>query len=248
MTLFDPSSEERWLFCMTHPDDEISICAWIRRLTDAGVNVSLSWTHCTPRRMEEARKAAKWLGVPQDRLHFFHALDGRVVDSVEGLIEPFERMMRQVAPTRVACGAFEHGHLDHDATNFLVNATFDGPVLEIPFYHSYLTRLQTINRFSDPTSEEILTLHTGEQHFKNELSKEYPSQNIRRVLWWYEVWQGVRFKPLVLRKSERMRLQSHHDFMTPQAPEPMASAILASAQWARWRAAIKPLAHRGLPR
>ena len=48
MTLFDADIGERWLFCMTHPDDEISICAWIRRLTDAGVDVFLSWTHSTP--------------------------------------------------------------------------------------------------------------------------------------------------------------------------------------------------------
>ncbi len=246
MTLFDADIGERWLFCMTHPDDEISICAWIRRLTDAGVDVFLSWTHSTPKREAEARAVARWLGVPHDRLQFFHAVDGRIVDDLEGLIEPFERMMRQVAPTRVACGAFEQGHLDHDSTNFLVNATFSGPVLEIPFYHTYLRRLQTINRFSDPAGEEVLALNPNERAFKNELSREYPSQNIRRVLWWYEVWQGVRFRPMVLRKTERMRLQTHRDFLTPNAPEPLALRVRASRPWSRWEAAVRPLMHRVL--
>src|SRR5438445_654803 len=66
MSVFEPGF--RWLFCLTHPDDEIAIGAWIRRLTKSGCDVFLSWSHDTPIREEEARAAAEMLGVPQNRL------------------------------------------------------------------------------------------------------------------------------------------------------------------------------------
>ena len=61
---------------MTHPDDEMSICAWIRRLTQNGNEVHISWTHSNAVREAEARAVAVLLGVPDRNLHFFGASDG----------------------------------------------------------------------------------------------------------------------------------------------------------------------------
>ena len=47
-----------------------------------------------------------------------------------GLLSSFRAMMARVKPDRVVCGAFEQGHLDHDATHWLVTHSFDGPVFE----------------------------------------------------------------------------------------------------------------------
>jgi LmbE family N-acetylglucosaminyl deacetylase len=74
--IFDPDPTLRWAFCMTHPDDEISICAWIKWLAENGNDVFLSWTHSNPSREREARAAAALMGVPEDRLMFFDAPDG----------------------------------------------------------------------------------------------------------------------------------------------------------------------------
>ena len=199
----------------------------------------MSWTHSKPIREEEGRRVARLLGVPQENLTFFGATDASVCDEITELLPKFQKMMEKTKPDRVCCGAFEQGHLDHDATNFLVNATFKGPVLEIPFYHTYLSRLQKINRFSDPRGQEIILLDENEQLLKKSIARQYPSQNIWSVLLWYEAWQVASFKPIVLAKSERMRLQIHRDFRSPNHPKPLARRIIRSQKWRRWRKAMR---------
>ena len=238
MKVFSTDPSLRWLICLTHPDDEISICAWIRRLVKNGNSVHLAWTHSNSIRENEARNVARLLGVPQENLTFFGATDASVCDEIVDLLPKFQKMMDDVKPDRVCCGAFEQGHIDHDATNYLVNQTFPGPVLEIPFYHTYTTRLQRMNRFSDPRGEEVLHLEPEEQAVKKKVARQYPSQNIWRVLLWYEVWQLAGLKPIALAKSERMRFQVHKDFLTPNHPPVIARKVEASALWRRWRAAL----------
>jgi LmbE family N-acetylglucosaminyl deacetylase len=239
MRLFDAEPTLRWLFCMTHPDDEISICAWIRRLVKNGNTVYLSWTHSNPVREREARAVALILGVPQSNLYFHAAADGSACHQIPDLLPNFRKMIATVQPDRIACGAFEQGHIDHDTTNFLVNHTYDGPVLEIPFYHTYTKRLQTLNRFSDPRGQEILELEPDERDLKKMIARQYPSQNIWNVLLWYEVWQKTRLRPTELPRTERMRLQRHHNFLRPNHPPRLALRVMRSKTWRRWREAIK---------
>lgn len=240
MTAFDTESSLRWLFCMTHPDDEISICAWIRRLVLNGNAVYISWTHSNAVREAEGRAVAKALGVPQENLRFFGAPDGGVVDTIDRLLPAFGEWIASVKPDRVCCGAFEQGHIDHDSTNFLVNATFDGPVFEIPFYHAYLSHIQTINRFADPSGEQLLDLTNEERRLKISIARRYPSQNIWSVLLWYEVWQKARLRPVELAKTERMRLQTHKDYLTPNLPHRLANRVRRHRHWQRWEQAIEP--------
>lgn len=242
--IFDADPKLRWAFCMTHPDDEISICAWIRRLTAGGARVHMSWTHSTPEREAEARRAADLLGVPAERLHFFGAPDGDVLDHIPQLLPQFKAWFAEVAPDRVCCGAFEQGHLDHDSTNYLVCHAFSGPVYEIPFYHTYLARLQRINRFADPRGEEVRRLDRDEQAFKRALAKRYPSQNIWSVLLWYEVLQKSRLQWSQLAQTERMRIQTHRDFLTPNLPPRLAAKVRRSVRWRRWEHAVSALGHR----
>jgi len=241
VTLFDLEPNRRWLFCMTHPDDEISICAWIRRLVRNGNPVYMSWTHSNPVREREARAVALILGVPQANLFFFGATDGSACREIPLLLPPFREMMAKIKPDRVACGAFEQGHIDHDTTNFLVNASFDGPILEVPFYHTYLTRLQTINRFSDPRGEEVMELDMDERRMKTMIARQFPSQNIWSVLLWYEAFQKARLKPMDLTRSERMRVQEHRRFLRPNHPPRLAARIMRSDTWRRWRNSIRSL-------
>jgi LmbE family N-acetylglucosaminyl deacetylase len=231
---FDLSTSERWLFCLTHPDDELSIAAWIRRLVESGVDVSLCWTHSTPEREAEARAAAGLLGVPQDRLAFLAAPDGRALDEIPRLMPLLCDLLRRFGPTRIACGAFECGHLDHDATNFVVHSTFDGPIFEIPWYHTYAMAIQRVNRFADPVGEEVIELSTEERRLKTELSGMYPSQRIRDLLVWYGVWQTLRFRDADLLGTERMRLQTHFDYATPNLPERLAQGVRRTSAWGRW--------------
>ncbi len=247
MKAFDTDPSLRWLFCMTHPDDEISICAWIKRLTSNGNQVFLSWTHSNPKREEEGRAVADYLGVPQANLRFLGAADGHAIDEIPRLIEEYTEWLKVAKPDRLCCGAFEQGHIDHDATNFVVNQVFKGPILEIPFYHTYLSRIQIINRFADPQGEEVLDLSEQERKLKIHVAHQYPSQNIWSVLLWYEIWQGVKFQLVELAKTERMRIQTNKDFARPNLAPGLAQKVSRSANWQRWIKTIAPLIDKAQP-
>lgn len=238
MTAFDLDPGQKWLFCMTHPDDEIAICAWIKRLTQAGAEVHINWTHSNPIRAAEARIVSAILGVPTPHLSFMEATDGAVCDQMTDLKPQFQALVDRIQPDRVCCTAFEQGHLDHDATNWLVHQAFDGPVFEVPLYHPYTRRLQRMNVFPTPDNQQALALQPEEWQLKLQVAKSYRSQNIWSVLWWYEAWQTVRFKPVELRKRELLRLQTHRDFATPNLPPRLRAEVEASAPWRRWLAAL----------
>jgi len=237
--IFDPDPHLRWAFCMTHPDDEISICGWIKWLVENGNEVFVSWTHSTPEREGEGRATAALMGVKQDHLRFFGAPDGNVVDHIERLVPEFSEWFAFARPDRVCCGAFEQGHIDHDATNFIVHQAFQGLVFEIPFYHTYLVKLQRINRFADHRGEEIRHLDKFEQRFKKLIARQYPSQNIAGLLFWYEVFQAITLRKFELARTERMRMQTHKDFLQPNLPPRLASRVRECDLWRRWERAIR---------
>lgn len=239
--VFDLDPSLRWAFCMTHPDDEISICAWMKRLVDNGNPVFLSWTHSTPQRELEGRAAAGLMGLPSENLRAFGAPDGDVVDHIAELIPQFEEWFRLVRPDRVVCGAFEQGHLDHDSTNYIVNHAFEGPVYEVPFYHTYLVRAQRFHEFAEPTGQEVRRLTPAEQKFRKLIARQYPSQNIWTLLLLYEALQTLRMKRKELVSTERMRLQTHKDFLSPSLPPRLAERVRGCAKWQRWEGAVAGL-------
>jgi len=233
MTLFD-YSRRRWLFCMTHPDDEISICLWIKKLVDNGNEVFLSWTHSNAIREAEARKVSALLGVPEENLVFHSASDGVICKEFADLLPKFAEMMGKVQPDVVVCGAFEQGHVDHDTTNVLVNMTFKGDVMEVPFYHTYMTRFQEMNVFSDTSDQSILVLEKGEASLKRTIAKQYRSQNIWSVLFLFEAWQVLRGRQIQLAKREVMRVQQHKMFRIPNHPSYIVSALEKNETWQWW--------------
>jgi LmbE family N-acetylglucosaminyl deacetylase len=239
MRLFDPDPNLRWLFCMTHPDDEISICAWIRRLTEAGAHVSMCWTHTAPHREFEARAVARLLGVEPDNLSFLNAPDRDICSLLAELLPLMRQVVAKSRPDRIVCGAFEQGHLDHDSTNWLVHRAWNGPVLEVPFYHAYHTRLQNMNRFAQNPSGDVLRLLPHEARFKRHVARQYPSQNIWTILLWHEVWQAVRLRPARLSTRECMRLQTHKDFTVPNLPPKLAAKVLKTPAWKRWVSSVE---------
>ncbi|MBV6459015.1 MAG: hypothetical protein HONBIEJF_02154 [Fimbriimonadaceae bacterium] len=241
MKAFDPDPTLRWLFWMIHPDDELAICAWIRQLVRNGAEVHLAWTHRTEVRELEGRAAAAALGVPDHRLTFLNGRDGHVVEQLDDLLPEIQRTITTINPNRLVTAAFEQGHLDHDATNLLVNAAWRGPVLEVPLYHAYTGWYQTLNRFSRPDGEEIWPLDDEARQFKKRLARTgYPSQTIWRIGVWYEVAHRVQGGSANLLREERMRWQTATDYLKPNHPEPIASRILETEHWRRWVRAVEP--------
>ena len=160
--------------------------------------------------------------------------------SMPALLPRYAAWMAEVAPTRVVCGAFEQGHMDHDATHLLVRKSFAGAVLEAPFYHTYLTRLPVVNRFADPSGEEVLDLTPDERAFKRRLARCYPSQRIAWNLFWANL-DSCRRGCGRLDATERLRLATHTDFLSPNLPQPLADRVRSSPLWVRWEQAARAI-------
>ena len=214
----------------------------------AGATVFLSWTHAPEVRRREAEAFARLAGVPPDRLFFHGATDGSVCDEIGSLLPRFDRMMFAAKPDIVACGAFEQGHLDHDATNFLVNATHGhrgGTVAEIPFYHAYTSPIQRFNHFTGEGGEiERILLDRDEQRFKARVARNYPSQNIYSLVLWHEAARLATGRRPDLRTRELMRVQTWRDWRTPNHSPRLRRRIERTSRWARWISALDRLSVR----
>jgi LmbE family N-acetylglucosaminyl deacetylase len=234
MRAFEVGQGERVLFAFTHPDDELAVAVFMRRLAQQGTEVRALWTHSTPVREAESRAAMREVGFAQETLTFFDAPDGNVIGSVRKLRDGVCRIVTDFKPTRVVTHAFEQGHIDHDATNLTVNLCYDGPVFEAPYYHTYLTRFPVLYKFSNPQGEEMTDLTEDERRLKKRMTRMYPSQTLRRNVIVYDLLHALTFRRPPLFVSERMRLQTHTDFLCPNHPEPLASRVRASETWQRW--------------
>lgn len=246
MSAFDPDPRHRWLFCFTHPDDEIAMAAWIRRLAASGVEVWAGWSVSNPVREAEARSVMRYLGVSEERLFYFDAPDGAACEHLASLRDKWAEAIRVANPSRIAVCAFECGHLDHDSTNFAVARAVTGigggqEVYEFPLYHTYLTRVPILNRFADSAGEQVLRLLPEEWALKKRVSRMYPSQNIGSLLVWYTLWGWVRLRPPALCRTERMRRQTHFDFTIPNLPGPLRSRVERSEKWMRWLRSVQAL-------
>lgn len=233
-----------WLFCFAHPDDELAVAALMRRACQAGVDVHVVWSHSRPYREQESRAVAAEIGLRQENLTFLDGEDGTICHQIEDLLPKYRALMAQVSPHHVFTGAFEQGHLDHDATHFLARQTAPCPVSEFPLYHAYYRWYQTLGRFSNPGPAESSALSEADVQFKKHIAKMYPSQKIWRVLFWYEVLHRVTFRPSHILETEYLRPASVVNWLAPNHPEELARKILKSEKWQRWIAAMEDLERR----
>jgi LmbE family N-acetylglucosaminyl deacetylase len=232
--VFDDSKHLRWLVCLAHPDDESGICAWIKHLTDQGCEVFMSWSHDTPIRKQEAINVAKTLGVPEKNLYFFGGPDGKIVEHIPELIVKHKKMIDEVKPDRIITLAFEQGHMDHDATNYMVNKCFDGPVFEFPLYHTYLTKTPPLNRFAQRDGHDVFHLNREQQKLKIQVAKSYPSQTLWRNVYWYSIMLALQGSSDRIYRRELMRLQTHKNFLEPHLPKRLATRVRNGNSWKRW--------------
>ncbi|MFQ3587740.1 MAG: PIG-L family deacetylase [Fimbriimonadaceae bacterium] len=235
---FDPNPDLAWLFVLPHPDDELAIAAWIRRRVRAVNRAMLCWVHDTPERREESEALARRLGLVGDQLVFLGLPDGGLPERLPELVDRLGVVVSDFGPDRVATAAFEQGHPDHDAVNFAVNQVWTGPTLEFPLYHSYATPWQTIGRFAEESGSERLDLDEEEQSLKVEWAKSFPSQNLWGALVWNEIRLVLTGRGGELRRWERLRVQRHLDFETPNLPPRLAERVRRTRSWRRWSEAV----------
>ncbi len=236
---FDPDPDQSWAFVFAHPDDELSIAAWIRRLTRAGARVDLIFTHGTPERFAEAGDCARLLGLDDAKLATLNFPDRYLAENLSLMRNALSEVLEELRPDRVVTCAFEQGHLDHDATHVAVVRSFSGPVFEVPLYHTYAQPVQVINEFSMPDRREVLELSEEETELKRRLLACYPSQHLRTLLVWYSLLQKLSPDRPPLAQREVMRPAKWTDFRHPSHPEPLAARVVRSSRWVRWLAALE---------
>jgi hypothetical protein len=83
----------------------------------------------------------------------------------------------------------------------------------------------------------VFELSPEEQSLKKLVAKQYPSQNIYTILFWHEVASKAKLKPK-LPASERLRIQTHRDWLVPNHPSRIRERVLKCAAWKRWTAAV----------
>lgn len=179
------------LLMVAHPNDEFGLAATLRAHVNAGDEVWAAWFARDDRddvrvlRRAEAHMAMSRIGVPAE--HLLEA-DLPAVDLASQLPEVVlaaREARRIVRPTLVYVPAFEGGHPDHDALNFVAWETFalDGvAVREFPIYRhssskSWLRRVPSFGQLLPGVSDpDVKQLGPGERGFKRGLWRVYKTQ------------------------------------------------------------------------
>jgi len=234
--VFRATQNDQWGFVFPHPDDEISIIGWMSHLVQHGISVSALWMHSTPVREAESRAVMERVGATD--LTFLAAPDGHLADTLQEWEPHLQSWFACRAITHPVTVAFEQGHLDHDATNWLVNRNSCGPVREVPLYHPYSRKILRANAFAGQGISESRTLNSDEFQLRCSLLESYPSQRIGTILRTYRAVHRLFGNPDPFR-IERMRIQTWTKFDTPNHADPLRQEILQSQPWARWISALK---------
>lgn len=230
---FEVIPGERWLFLFAHPDDELAILAWIAHLAAEKSAVRCVWMHSNPVREAESRAVMARVGVSD--LHFHQLPDGAMVDHLEDLVGIAQA---QGDWDRVVTMAYEQGHLDHDSVNFAANHAHAGRVLEFPMYWAYYRGFMHLNEFASGP-QEVRELSVTDQALKREAIRMYPSQTIRRNIFWYGVYRRLVGRPLRFESRELLRWQAETDFGQTIHTGRTAEKVVASRHWQRWSEAVR---------
>lgn len=235
---FDANPSLRWLFVFAHPDDELAICGWMRRVAQSGAAVASCWMHSTDVRRTESMRVADLIGLRPETLTFLDSPDGRFIEVMPTLVSGLAEVVRTFGPDRLVVPAFEQGHLDHDATNWAAAQVFEGPKFEVPMYHPYTTRFPWMGRFADPADEQVFDLDSELSALKKTCARCFPSQNIWRNIVCSEIRDVLMFRSPTMSRLERLRRQSHFDYRTPNLPAGLRERVEKSRPWARWLEAL----------
>jgi len=236
----DITPGSRWLFVFPHPDDELAVLAFLRRLRMLGAQVTSVWMHSTPFRKAESLRVLTKIGFPTKDLYFFEAPDGELCDQLDVYAPLLDDLIQAVQPDYVVTCAFEQGHLDHDATHFLVRRLAGSiPVLEFPLYYSYhAPKLQWMNQFSMFDADHYLPLDEHEIALKKRMARAYPSQNIWRTLCTYHVVCAILGRPARLAYRELLRPAAHYDYRQTVHQGIRGWLVQRTRHWTRWVDAV----------
>ncbi|HTY25354.1 MAG TPA: PIG-L deacetylase family protein [Desulfomonilaceae bacterium] len=156
-------SSSRYLFMLAHPDDEVLIAGTMKQLLDQGAEIYGAWVTCgeyfgnIESRLAEHTRAMSVLGLKDSSVNLLKLPDLGLVSMLNVAAERVADLLKTIKPDVIFANAYEGGHPDHDAVNFLayegsLRAGVRPQLYEFPLYNATGSRLYCrwrINGFPD---------------------------------------------------------------------------------------------------
>jgi len=138
--------DAKYVFLFAHPDDDVLIAGTMKSLLQKSAEVHAAWVTSGDyfgtgkRREAELLEAATILGLPDDRRHLLRVPDLHLLSLLGDAAERVAKVFSRINPDFIFVTAFEGGHPDHDAANFLVyegcrRAGIRPSLFEFPLYN-----------------------------------------------------------------------------------------------------------------
>ncbi len=135
-----------YLFLFAHPDDDVFICGTMRQLLVKGADDHTAWLTSGDYygkgqlRERELAEATNIIGLHRSRVHLMRFPDLGLVRLMESAANEVAKLMDRIRPDVVFADAFEGGHPDHDAVNFLayegsLRVRLRASLFEFPLYN-----------------------------------------------------------------------------------------------------------------
>lgn len=137
---------KNFLFLFAHPDDEVFIAGTMRQLLARGAELHAAWLTSGDyfgkgqERERELSEAMHILGLRDSRRHLVRLPDLGLVRELDHASDQVAKLLTQIRPQVVFADAFEGGHPDHDAVNFLAyegcaRTGIQAEIFEFPLYN-----------------------------------------------------------------------------------------------------------------
>jgi len=123
--MLDDANGKRFVFLFGHPDDEVLICGTMMLLMERGAEVHGIWVISSDfrgkghKRESELARAMRVLRLPEKQVHLLRVPDLGIHRELDRAANLVAEIFQRVQPHAVVADAFEGGHPDHDAVNFL---------------------------------------------------------------------------------------------------------------------------------
>lgn len=179
------------LVLLAHPDDEVLMSGIIQRRVDDGVPVHLAWLTSGDLfgkgnlREKELASAAELLSIPSDHRYLFRLPDMGLVRNLGQVFACVTELVSRLEPSHVFVPAYEGGHPDHDALNFVAYLVWrkmehSFSLLEFPLYNGtgpFFFFWLRVNSFVPGTAQpQAHVLNAEEINLKSQLLRIYNSQ------------------------------------------------------------------------
>ena len=190
------SINDRAIFVFAHPDDDVFISGMMKKHLVSGLGIRAVWLTSggylggRRRREQELTLATSELGLSSEDYNLLRFPDLGLTAAMNEAASELSEIFREFKPNTIFVTAFEGGHPDHDAANFIVyearfRAQLDCGVFEFPLYNgagSFLTWRWRINSFPPGGPETIF------QPLEDiEINCKYNAMRIYSSQWMYMV-------------------------------------------------------------